>query len=117
MTRLDVVVHRLLAASIGAAPLPSQLTQRNVQDICSMINRRHRMADIAGFCLSRSSFPISPMLTLVPFCRNGLDSLAYPRLLQGEVLSRGGASIGCQVQWYFGARSKVCPNLIPLVPI
>jgi exosome complex exonuclease DIS3/RRP44 len=49
----DVVVHRLLAASIGAAGLPSQITHRNVQDICAMINRRHRMADIAGMDSTR----------------------------------------------------------------
>eukprot|EP01125_Pyxidicula_operculata_P004297 TRINITY_DN1650_c0_g1_i1.p1 TRINITY_DN1650_c0_g1~~TRINITY_DN1650_c0_g1_i1.p1 ORF type:complete len:1014 (+),score=302.63 TRINITY_DN1650_c0_g1_i1:51-3092(+) len=44
----DVIVHRLLAASIGAAPLPSTLTHRNIQQTCENINRRHRMADIAG---------------------------------------------------------------------
>lgn len=50
---IDVIVHRLLAASIGAAPLPAQLTHRNVQDICSQINRRHRMADVAGMDSTR----------------------------------------------------------------
>jgi len=44
----DVIVHRLLAASIGAAPLPTTLNHRNIQKTCENINRRHRMADIAG---------------------------------------------------------------------
>jgi len=44
----DVVVHRLLAAAIGAAPLPESLNKNQVQQICNNINRRGRMADIAG---------------------------------------------------------------------
>jgi len=44
----DVVVHRLLAAAIGAAPLPESLNKNQVQQICNNINRRGRMAEIAG---------------------------------------------------------------------
>jgi len=49
----DIVVHRLLAASIGYAPLTPQLNQRNVQRIADGINRRHRMAELAGRDSSR----------------------------------------------------------------
>jgi len=44
----DVVVHRLLAATIGAATLPNQLTQKHVKQTCDNINRRHRMAQMAS---------------------------------------------------------------------
>jgi len=44
----DVVVHRLLAASIGACTLPESLTKDNIQYICNEINRKARMSDIAA---------------------------------------------------------------------
>eukprot|EP01130_Rhizamoeba_saxonica_P003870 TRINITY_DN1605_c0_g1_i1.p1 TRINITY_DN1605_c0_g1~~TRINITY_DN1605_c0_g1_i1.p1 ORF type:complete len:947 (+),score=208.29 TRINITY_DN1605_c0_g1_i1:29-2869(+) len=44
----DVIVHRLLAASISAAALPRTITPTNVERTCNIINRRHRMAEIAS---------------------------------------------------------------------
>jgi len=44
----DIVVHRLLAASIGVIPLSSQLNSRNIDRICSNLNSKKRSADIAG---------------------------------------------------------------------
>jgi exosome complex exonuclease DIS3/RRP44 len=44
----DIVVHRLLAASIGIAPLTPKLNQKSIQKICDVINRRHRMAELAS---------------------------------------------------------------------
>lgn len=44
----DVVVHRLLGASLGIYPLTPQLTQMNVKRTCDIINRRHRMAELAS---------------------------------------------------------------------
>jgi exosome complex exonuclease DIS3/RRP44 len=44
----DVCVHRLLAASIGVAPLPTQFTKSNLHDLCANMNRRHRSAQLAG---------------------------------------------------------------------
>jgi len=44
----DVIVHRLLAACIGASPLPESLTRDKIQFICNEINRKARMSDIAA---------------------------------------------------------------------
>lgn len=45
----DVCVHRLLAASIGVAPLPPQLSSKSyLHDLCANMNRRHRAAQLAG---------------------------------------------------------------------
>lgn len=45
----DVVVHRLLAASINFAGLEAgQLSAKSVQRTSDVINRRHRMAEYAG---------------------------------------------------------------------
>jgi hypothetical protein len=45
----DVVVHRLLAAAIGAGPLPSQLAHKGgLHDLAENMNRRHRAAQLAG---------------------------------------------------------------------
>jgi exosome complex exonuclease DIS3/RRP44 len=45
----DVCVHRLLAAAIGVAPLPSHLSSRSyLHDLCENMNRRHRSAQLAG---------------------------------------------------------------------
>lgn len=44
----DILVHRLLAAAIGVAPLPMANTDRAKQrDVCSHMNRRHRLAQYA----------------------------------------------------------------------
>ena len=41
----DVIVHRLLAATIGVIPLPVALADRGKQqDLCSHMNRRHKAA-------------------------------------------------------------------------
>ena len=45
----DVVVHRLLAAAIGIAPLPATVASKSAQhEIAETINRRHRAAQLAG---------------------------------------------------------------------
>jgi exosome complex exonuclease DIS3/RRP44 len=44
----DVLVHRLLAAAIGAAPLPNANADRvRQQEQCAQMNRRHRAAQLA----------------------------------------------------------------------
>mmetsp|Transcript_30555 Transcript_30555/g.87663 ORF Transcript_30555/g.87663 Transcript_30555/m.87663 type:complete len:1037 (-) Transcript_30555:109-3219(-) len=45
----DVLVHRLLAASLGISPLPQQLQSKPViAEQCEKINVKHRMAQWAG---------------------------------------------------------------------
>ncbi|KAE8890822.1 Exosome complex exonuclease RRP44 A [Phytophthora fragariae] len=45
----DVVVHRLLAAAIGVAPLPSYLENKShLHEISDQLNRRHHAAQLAG---------------------------------------------------------------------
>lgn len=45
----DVVVHRLLAAAIGIAPLPDSLRDKEALHDCSNnLNTRHRNAQMAG---------------------------------------------------------------------
>ncbi|KAL4172540.1 hypothetical protein KRP22_007704 [Phytophthora ramorum] len=45
----DVVVHRLLAAAIGVAPLPGYLENKShLNDISDQLNRRHHAAQLAG---------------------------------------------------------------------
>jgi len=44
----DVVVHRLLAASIGWEPLPTTVTKARVAARAAHINRRHKAAQYAG---------------------------------------------------------------------
>ncbi|TYZ66284.1 hypothetical protein PybrP1_006340 [[Pythium] brassicae (nom. inval.)] len=45
----DVVVHRLLAAAIGVAPLPSYLESKaHLHEISEQLNRRHHAAQLAG---------------------------------------------------------------------
>jgi exoribonuclease R len=45
----DVCVHRLLAAAINVAPLPSHLSSKSyLHDLCANMNRRHRAAQLAG---------------------------------------------------------------------
>lgn len=45
----DVVVHRLLAAAIGVAPLPSYLENKShLHEISEQLNRRHHAAQLAG---------------------------------------------------------------------
>ncbi|OQR96378.1 exosome complex exonuclease RRP44 [Thraustotheca clavata] len=45
----DVVVHRLLAAAIGVAPLPEYLEDKaHLQELSQGLNRRHLAAQLAG---------------------------------------------------------------------
>lgn len=45
----DVLVHRQLAAAIGYTPLhPSLHSKMHVERIMEVVNRRHRMAQMAG---------------------------------------------------------------------
>ena len=44
----DVLVHRLLAASIGYETLPSRFTAELMGEQCDIMNRRHRAAQLAG---------------------------------------------------------------------
>lgn len=45
----DIVVHRLLAASIGVQPLPPHLASKSyLHDLAANMNRRHRAAQLAG---------------------------------------------------------------------
>lgn len=45
----DVLAHRQLAASIGYTPLHATLhTKSHVERVMGVINRRHRMAQMAG---------------------------------------------------------------------
>lgn len=45
----DVLVHRLLAASLGLHPLPEALRERDsLHDCCDNLNTRHRNAQMAG---------------------------------------------------------------------
>ena len=45
----DVLAHRQLAAAISDTPLhPSLLSKTHVERVLSVVNRRHRMAQMAG---------------------------------------------------------------------
>ena len=44
----DVLVHRLLAASIGYGSLPGRFTAQLMNEQCDIMNRRHRAAQLAG---------------------------------------------------------------------
>jgi exosome complex exonuclease DIS3/RRP44 len=55
----DIVVHRLLAASLGIAPLPPSVQDRvRVHDMAEVINHRHRMAQL----VSRASTELYTLL-------------------------------------------------------
>jgi exosome complex exonuclease DIS3/RRP44 len=57
----DIVVHRLLAASMGIIPLPAEIQDRDrVREMAENINRRHRMAQL----VSRAS---TELFTLIYF--------------------------------------------------
>jgi exosome complex exonuclease DIS3/RRP44 len=45
----DICVHRLLAAAIGVEPLPLHFSSKShLHDLCDIMNRRHRAAQLAG---------------------------------------------------------------------
>jgi len=44
----DIIVHRLLAASIAIAPVHSSINRTGIQRTCDRINRSHRMAEYAS---------------------------------------------------------------------
>ncbi|KAL0208593.1 hypothetical protein P9112_011180 [Eukaryota sp. TZLM1-RC] len=57
----DCVVHRLLAASLGVAPLPFELSHKDrVSEICQVLNHRHKNAQDAG----RMSMVVTSLLLL-----------------------------------------------------
>jgi exosome complex exonuclease DIS3/RRP44 len=67
----DVVVHRLLAASLGIEQLPSEYTdRRQMQELCSHMNKRHRGAQHA----QRASVSI---YSLIYFKNNPIVENAY----------------------------------------
>ena len=67
----DVCVHRLLAAAINIAPLPTHLSSKSyLHDLCSNMNRRHRAAQLAG----RASVQLH---TLILFANNSKEEDAY----------------------------------------
>jgi exosome complex exonuclease DIS3/RRP44 len=54
----DVVVHRLLAAAIGVAPLPEALMSKGkLHDLADNMNRRHKAAQVGlwgcGLCMGK----------------------------------------------------------------
>lgn len=113
----DVVVHRLLAATIGAATLPNQLTQKNVRQTCNNINRRHRMAEIA----SRDSTRIHTLnflankgklietARIISLKQNGLHVL-IPRLgLEGKVYLCSG--LDSSELWHYNAKEQSVTSL------
>ncbi|DAZ98034.1 TPA: hypothetical protein N0F65_004524 [Lagenidium giganteum] len=63
----DVVVHRLLAAAIGVAPLPDYLENKShLHDISEQLNRRHHAAQLAG----RASVTLHTLLYFKQFPTN-----------------------------------------------
>ncbi|XP_046853913.1 exosome complex exonuclease RRP44-like [Xenia sp. Carnegie-2017] len=55
----DILVHRLLAVTIGAIPsFPEMFNKKNTQEMCNLLNKRHHMAQLA----SRSSVDLHTQL-------------------------------------------------------
>ncbi|KAF0686146.1 Aste57867_22111 [Aphanomyces stellatus] len=60
----DVIVHRLLSAAIGVAPLPEYLENKaHVHDLTQNLNRRHLAAQLAG----RASVSLHTLLYFANF--------------------------------------------------
>jgi exosome complex exonuclease DIS3/RRP44 len=88
----DVCVHRLLAAAINIAPLPSHLSSKTyLHDLCSNMNRRHRAAQLAG----RASVQLH---TLILFANNPQEEDAY--VLNVETAEKTDPSIRVMVPQY-----------------
>ena len=105
----DVVVHRLLAASIGVAPLPEALMDKgNLHDLAENMNRRHKAAQVMMMMMmmdvdGRQETLISSLHTDSSFVyirtylptylptvgRAGIHGLPYRALLPGEPDYRG----------------------------
>lgn len=76
----DVVVHRLLAASLGIEPLPVDYTdRRQMQELCSHMNKRHRAAQHA----QRASVAI---YSVIFFRNNPISEDAYVMEMQDDCL-------------------------------
>jgi exosome complex exonuclease DIS3/RRP44 len=74
----DVLVHRLLAAAIGVAPLPLANTDRGKQrEVCAHMNRRHRLAQYA----QRSSVALH---TTIFFAQRSVTEDAYVIAIREE---------------------------------
>ena len=88
----DVCVHRLLAAAINIAPLPSHLSSKSyLHDLCSNMNRRHRAAQLAG----RASVQLH---TLILFSDNPQEEDGY--VLDVETAEKSDPSIRVMVPQY-----------------
>ena len=69
----DIVVHRLLAASLGYHPLPASLeNSARMQEVVENLNHRHRMAQL----VSRAS---TELFTLIYFAEGGAGEEAAGR--------------------------------------
>ncbi|EGG17841.1 exoribonuclease [Cavenderia fasciculata] len=44
----DVIVHRLLASSIGVSSVSLNMENKTISNMCDTMNKRHRMAQFAG---------------------------------------------------------------------
>jgi exosome complex exonuclease DIS3/RRP44 len=93
----DVVVHRLLAASINYAGLTGHLGAKEVQRTSDVINRRHRMADYAGRDSVRfhtiqffrgKTMPTQPAYVM-GLAANGFDILVPTYGIEGKVYMGG----------------------------
>jgi exosome complex exonuclease DIS3/RRP44 len=107
----DVVVHRLLAASIGVAPLPTHLASKSyLHDLAANMNRRHRAAQLAG----RASVQLH---TLIFFAGDGAKE-EYAYVLDVETAESSDPSLLVMVPRYgIEGRVKLCidcndPNLV-----
>ena len=88
----DVCVHRLLAAAINIAPLPSHLSSKSyLHDLCANMNRRHRAAQLAG----RASVQLH---TLILFADNPQEEDGY--VLDVETAEKSDPSIRVMVPQY-----------------
>ena len=88
----DVVVHRLLAASIGYAPLTKGLSKKQVQRTSEIINRRNRMADHAGRDSTRyhtflflGDKTIEEEATVMKLARNGVNVFVMRHGFEGKI--------------------------------
>ena len=92
----DVMVHRLLAASISAAPLdPSVMNKNKVSDICENINVRHKNAQYAS---RRSQY-----LTTISFIKSQPDIIcveAHVFLINANAVEIFVPSMAFQVRYW-----------------
>jgi exosome complex exonuclease DIS3/RRP44 len=113
----DVVVHRLLAASINYVGLEGSLNAKQVQRTSDVINRRHRMAEYAGRDSVRyhtiqffkgKVMPVQPAYVLA-LAANGFDILVPAFGIEGKVYIGGkGAIQGVEnaSEWTFSTHEQ-----------